>query len=146
MRCKTLTCCAASLRLVVLARVDFMFDPWMQPLIRRLYRGVCLSPVSLILYHRLSFQPPELQCTSEALGGLCRHCAVIVFTMFPMGHLKDIPTPLEDSNLENLFKFTCLVFALRMQSLEVGIVFFCAARWFLPCNWDFISQIYMLWF
>jgi len=71
---------------------------------------------------------------------------VIVFTMFAMGHLKDIPTPLEDSNLENLFKFTCLVFALRMQSLEVGIVFFCAARWFLPCNWDFISQIYMLWF
>jgi hypothetical protein len=89
-RCKAFTCCAASSRLVVLARVDFMFDFWMQPLIRRLYRGVCLSPVSLISYLRLSLQPLELRCTREVFGGLCRHCPVVVFTVFPMGHLKDI--------------------------------------------------------
>ena len=45
----------------------------MQSLIRRLWRGACLSPVWLTSYLRLSFQPPELQCTSEALCGLCRH-------------------------------------------------------------------------
>ena len=98
-RCKALTCCAASARLVVLARADFMFDPWMQPLIR-------LSPVSLISYLRLSFQPLELQCTREALGGLCHHCPMIVFTVFPMGHSTDLPTPLGDSNLEDIFNFT----------------------------------------
>ena len=72
-RYKALICCAASSRLVILVRVDSIFGPWMQSLFCRLSRGACLSPVWLTSYLRLSFQPPELQCTSEALCGLCRH-------------------------------------------------------------------------
>ena len=72
-RYKALICCAASSRLVILVRVDSIFGPWMQSLFCRLSRGACLSPVWLTSYLRLSFQPPELQCTREALCGLCRH-------------------------------------------------------------------------
>lgn len=124
LRYKALICCAASLRLVVLVRVASKFDPWMQSLICCLYRGACLSPVSLTLNFRLSLQPQKLQWTREALGGLCRYCPVIAFTVIPMGHSTDLPTPLEDPNLENIFKFTCLVSALGMQSLEIGIALF----------------------
>jgi len=42
------------------------------------------------------------------------------------------------------FKFGELIrSALGMQSLEIGIVLFCVAGWFLPCNWEFISQIHV---
>ena len=112
-RYKALICCAASSRLVVLVRVDSMFDPWM--LIGRLCRGACLSPVLLTSYLRLKLP------TSRA-------------------------TMHKGIYLENIFKFTCLASALGMQSLKAGIALFCAAQWFSPCNWEFISQIYIFWF
>lgn len=42
----------------------------------------------------LLFGPGEalaLQCTTETFGGLCRHCPVLEFVLFPMKLHGDIP-------------------------------------------------------
>ena len=81
----------------------------------------------------MNFPPPTPQCSKEAFEGLCLHCPAIVFVVFPVGHIRDFLTLLQDLTSKILLKSIMSCSILWILSLR-AVEDLSAPRWLIPCT------------